>query len=480
MYLCITSQKASSQNIMNASENLKYIESLKKCPALYKTDSDRIKILRNKLSENTTMPEEQRECWLDLLDSGTILTDMLFPMQNVIGLMTHYRGVELYNFNQIFECEPIGSLDLYNFLKSITDSERKTIINKLTPSDELRGRLILAVKSSNPKGFLSLVAKSNLDKNILMGIYGLDYGRRFSQDPQIGSNTYIRFETAISYLISRHENMLFDLANYSNAEGNSTMVEILERILATLNVEFPFGENIEDILSIKNSIRPSSFRKICRNLTYLYVLGLYVAFDRNRFDTPEITIIRQILLQNQFRNYGTIVFRKCLMKLSDIELYNIENRRYNSLKNNKPELAKIIERSFPFIEDSLVTDNTGRVAEETYGCGINIDTTKLQILINALGYRGYIDDNIETKRLLYYRLTGFARPEKIGRIDWHKDKNMLFLLIKTVMEKQKGKYDRIPAFFNTIGTIPQGKESSYAERVNDKIMKDLIAYLYQA
>lgn len=465
---------------MNASENLQYIELLKKCPTLYKTDSDRIKILRNKLSENTTMSDEQRECWLDLLDSGKILTDMLFPMQNVIGLMTHYRGVELYNFNQIFECEPIGSLDLYDFLKSITDSERKIIINKLTLSDELRGRLILAVKAPNPKGFLSLVAKNNLDKNILMGIYGLDYGMRFSRDSQIDPNTDIRFETAISYVISRHEKMLFDLAKHSTAEDNFTMVDTIERILAKLNVELPFRENIDDILYIKDRIRPYSFRKICRNLTYLYVLGLYVAFDRNRFDTPEITVIRRILLQNQFRNYGTIVFRKCLMKLSDIESYNSENRRYNSLKNNKPELAKIIERSFPFIEDSLVADNTGKVIGETYGCGINTDTTKLQILINALGCWGYIDDNIETKRLLYYRITGFARPEKIGRIDWHKNISVLFLLIKTVIEKQKGKYDRIPAFFNTTGTIPKGKESSYAERVNDKNITDLIAYLYQA
>lgn len=466
---------------MTASENLQYIKSLRECPTLYNREAQRIMKLRKELSENTTLSDEQRDCWLDLLDSATILTSMLLPFQNVMGLITQYRGVELFNFDQIFNCEPIGSLELYNFLRSLSDNDRKIIINRLTRSDELRGRLNLAVRATNPKEFLTIVAKNKLDKNILMGIYGLEYGMRFSQVSLIDSNSEVDIETAINYIFSRHEQMLLDLANLYPAEDDSTLIEVIVRIIKKFESEgVPFGENIDDVISIKKKIRPYSFRKICRNLTYLYVLGLYMTFDKNRFGTPEISVIRQILIQNQFREYGSAIRRKCLMMLSTIESYNRENHRYNSLKNTKPELAEVIEQATPFIEEVLSTDNTGQNMDETYGCGRKTNLQKLQILINALGRWGYINNDSKTKRLLYYRITGFARPERLELIEWHKDINVLFILIKTVLEKQKGKYDKIPLFFNTPMYIQEkGHESAYATRVKDENIKDLIAYLYK-
>lgn len=465
---------------MTASENLQYIKSLRECPNLYNRESHRIMMLRKELSENTTLSDEQRNCWLDLLDSATILTDMLLPFQSAMGLITKYRGIELFNFDQIFNCKPIDSLNLYNFLKSLSDDDRNIIITKLSRNDELRGRLNLAVRATNPKEFLSLVAKHNLDKNILMGVYGLEYGMRFSQVSLIDANTEIDIETAISYIFSRHEQMVLDLANLYPTDDDSPLIDVIVRIIKIINiVSPPFEEDIDDILLIKERIRPFSFKKICRNLTYLYVLGLYMTFDKNRFGTLEISVIRQILIKNQFQRYGNVIMRKCLMMLSKIESYNRENRKYNNLKNTKPELAKVIERDSPFIEESLATDIREKRIDETYGCGNATDIRKLQTLINALGDWGYINDDPETKRLLYYRITGFARPKTIKLIEWHKDINVLFLLIKTVLGKKRDKYKKISLFFNTPSySQEKRKESSYAERADKKI-KELIAYLYQ-
>lgn len=465
---------------MTVSENLQYIKSLSECPMLYHREAHKIRLLRKELLEYTAMSDEQRDCWIDLLDSAMIFTNMLLPFQNATGLITKYRGIELFNFDQIFNCEPIGSLDLYNFLKSLTDNDRKIISTKLTRNDELRGRLNLAVRATNPKEFLTLVAKNSLDKNTLMGIYGLDYGMRFSQTSLIDDGKEVDIETGLNYIISRYEQMLFDLAKHT-AEDDSILVDVIVKIVKKFESEdAPFEDNIDDIISIKKSIRPYSFRKICRNLTYLYVLGFYMTFDKNRFGTSEISVIKQILIQNQFREYGSAIIRKCRTMFSTKESYNRENRLYNNLKNTKPELAEVIEQASPFIKESLSTDNTGQNMDETYGCGRNTNLQKLQIFINALGRWGYINDDSETKRLLYYRITGFARPPIIGQIEWYKDIKVLFLLIKTVVEKQKGKYDKIQSFFNTPKYIKEkGKESSYAERVEDKNIKALRAYLYQ-
>ena len=115
--------------VMNASENFKYIASLGECPSAFKEDSAKIKALRESIVDQNTLSKEQVECCLDILDSATILTDMLFPFQAAVGLITKYRGVELFNFNQIFNCEPISSLDLYKFLIRLSETNRRSIIN---------------------------------------------------------------------------------------------------------------------------------------------------------------------------------------------------------------------------------------------------------------------------------------------------------------------------------------------------------------
>lgn len=468
---------------MNASESIKYIASLSECPYIFRKDSAKIKSFREWIICQNTLSDNQKECCLDLLDSATILTDMLIPFQYVVGLMTKYRGIELFNFNHIFNSEPISSLDLYKFLICQNEADRKRIINRLTPNDENRGLLNLSLESEKPQLFLSVFAKSHVNKNILMGLYALNYALNFSLQSldEIESDQYSA-ETIIRLLFSQYEQMFHDLANIPADEGVDILIEPIVSILENANFEGEhFEEDIAKIIKIRNRLNPITLRKVCLYITYYYVLGFYMAFDQHQFTNAELNAISQILNRNQYKNYGVIIRRKCRMMLAKVDEYNKKNLKVNSLRNRCPELWKALEKSAPFIDISIEHDKKDSIQTEFFGANlIDTDLRKLQTCINVLASLDYISNDIKTKRLLYYRLTGFARPSVIEKIAWHKDIKVLFLLIKTIYEKSKGKFDNISNFFTTTGYQDSmiGRESAYASRVKDKVVVELMNHLY--
>ena len=469
---------------MNASENFKYIASLGECPSAFKEDSAKIKALRESIVDQNTLSKEQVECCLDILDSATILTDMLFPFQAAVGLITKYRGVELFNFNQIFNCEPISSLDLYKFLIRLSETNRRSIINRLTPNDENRGLLNLALESNKPQMFLPVFAKSRVNRNILMGLYGLNYGINFSQKSldEIESDLD-SFDTAVRFVFSQHEQMFHDLANIPADEDIDILIEPMVSILKNGNFEGDhFEETIAKFIKIRKRLSPITFRKVCRYITYCYVLGFYMAYDQRQFTNVEWNVINQILNRNQFNNYGSIIRRKCRMMQTKIDAYNQENLKFNSLRNKKPEIWQVLDAFEPFINESIEKDKNNCIQSEIFQFILkNPDMHRLQQCIYALASWGYIDDNLDTKRLLYYRLSGFARPSCVKKIEWHKDINALFLLIKSIYGKSKGKYEPIKFFFDVPDYKPEliGNESAYADRVQDENVKELLKHLFE-
>ena len=80
----------------------------------------------------------------------------------------------------------------------------------------------------------------------------------------------------------------------------------------------------------------------------------------------------------------------------------------------------------------------------------------LERLINELADWGYIENNLETKRLFAYRFTGKVclRPEKFNKIHWkeqgrsNRGVNLLYILINMTVKTQR--YNRAKEFFTGI------------------------------
>lgn len=466
---------------MKASDNLKYIDLLEKCPSLFREESTKIAEIRKGISQSTQLSDEERECYSDLLDSADILFGMILPFQHIIGLVTKYRGVALFNFNNIFNCEAISPLGLYKFLVRQNADDQKTVIKKLTGIHELRDRLLLAIESKKPKQFISMIEKSNIDKNVLMGIFALDYGQRFSaQTIEVEDDTDVNVGTFVKYVFSIYEHVILDLVHTNPNENNDELIDIIIRILREFDFESSdLTKDLTFTIEIRKRICPLTFKETCLKLMYILMMGFFTVYDRKRLDSTEIGVIKKILCQPEFKADGVKLMQECEIVLSDMDEFNHRNNNDKSLRALMPDVRMIVKRSKNFIDTAIEKNSKGTEEGETFECDVFPSMSKVQECINALASWGYIDDNVEVKKILYYRLTGYARPDNISKITWHKDINVLYLLIKTVLDKKKGKYNNIPNFFiiPDDSKVKTGKESAYAERVKDKRILDLMGYL---
>lgn len=465
---------------MTVKENLRYIELLDKCPYLYREELEKIEDLRNRFS-NQFFSEEVRQTYYDILDSVTIFLRMLLPFQYLIGMVTRYRGVALLNFNRIFDCEPISSLDLFEFLRTQNETDRKIILKHLTVDDKQRGFLYIAVENNKPKQFIKLLSESPINHNVLKGLFALHHTIQQTPDTDEFENLSCDVGTMVKYVFAYYGQLALDLANVQVPQDDAVLIDTVIQVIESVDFESEtFAQNIESLSKIKNRIRPLTFTKICRYLLYYTFLGFYIAFDKDRLNVNEKETIYQIFYRNQFRNYGNIVLRKCHFILSLQDKYERENRAFNNLHNTRPKVWKVLHETTPFIEDSIERDKSASVQSEIFNFSLKSpDLKKLQSCINALALWGYIDNNPTVKHQLYYRLTGYARPKVLSKIEWHNDIKVLFLVLKVILERGE-KYKLIKDFFNVTGYDEKmiGKESSYADRTKDKNIRNLLEYLY--
>lgn len=469
--------------IMNERENIEYLEALSRCKDLNREDSAKIAEWRKSVLDNRALSHAQVDCCIDLLDSATIFVDMLFPLLNIIGLVIKYRGVSLLRYDLELSCGPISALDLYEILICQSIEERKTVINRLTPDDTLRGKLNLAVESKKPEKFLSVISKARVNQDILKSLNLLNLGIHFVKKASIDvEDVDFSIGTVVKYVFSLYEQMLLDLAQVFPDERDIILINNLTKILELSDFDSKdFEKNISEISKIHTQILPFSFRKICRYILYLYIVGFYISFDYHRFSSAESDALNTILKSHQFRNYGTVVRRKCRMILSAIESVNSDYPKLKALRRKNPELWRELCSCTGHIAMSGGKASKEQLKTETFGFTLkDPDEEKLEICINAFARWGYIKDDMATKQLMYYRLTGNSRPETVGRIEWRKDNRALFLLIKNLYDKRVGKFKPMYEFFNFLKIVDsqKGNESAYADRTVDKRVKDLLNTLY--
>ena len=112
---------------------------------------------------------------------------------------------------------------------------------------------------------------------------------------------------------------------------------------------------------------------------------------------------------------------------------------------------------------------------------------KLAKLINELAYQGYIDNNLETKLLFVYRLTGRLRPDKLRKITWYSKgvskRGCELLYIIQIVTNKRGKSKMTEEFFEGpewgINPNQSGKDATkgFKSYLHDLFPNDFPAYV---
>ena len=232
--------------------------------------------------------------------------------------------------------------------------------------------------------------------------------------------------------------------------------------------EFLTGDDVRDLTIDEEE-------KEITNL-FVYKLNIYSRYFTKTDSEIEKYLLFIIATCKKYinNNFFKIIINK--LTNSESEYYNLRvkqliekhesnnhiNFEINNPETNNPSFSSSENMEFTLPSDLFETNQhlTYHNKNEFFNLKPDLKIRKypelLERLINELADWGYIENNLETKRLFAYRFTGKVclRPEKFNKIHWKEQGrskrgvNLLYILINMTVKSQR--YNRAKEFFTGI------------------------------
>lgn len=397
------------------------------------------------------------------------------------------------NYNTRFD----SFIDFFECLTSYNKEFITGVLKNIECDIITYSSLLDSIKTNNQSEFIKIIKENNLNLEEAIKIcsshetifnedlhinYSVD---EYIHDPQMEKCIDI-FTNSIDLMIS--DGNQNDVTDFDSLDYFTEIIDILLEYFAT-----NYKKIIEQVeltfiifINLNKAITNKMYDKFMNKLTgsefeYFNKLFIYLHNSFINNTPPEIP----------FTLYGSISNTIYEKHYSNNKIKFNENSLPLANESHKENKSTNVELNLP--DDLFINDKykKGCIEEEFYSITINLEIgkspEKLAKLINELAYQGYIDNNLETKLLFVYRLTGRLRPDKLRKITWYSKgvskRGCELLYIIQIVTNKRGKYKMTEEFFEGpewgINPNQSGKDATkgFKSYLHDLFPNDFPAYV---
>ena len=458
--------------------------------------------------------------------------------------LSHIREKQFYDYFNVILLSNKPTLENIKYPQLYTDILSKNcnkpdiniyknrIVNAMLYKEKYINRALKGIKhcllTLYPENYIKLLKEQNIKKYEIDNLSDLhkclcDYNLEFKKALIKQLNCNIIVYSKILNSLKEKEYGYFESITSEYKIDLSDIVEICSFHESFILTEIDNSSTLKKIYNdkvINNTIRkPIDFlgdygelnEKIPKNISISSYKDIFKEYSSEKeYNLDELITNGEIFIEETeqfiififylFNYIGEKEANFIINNLSDseFEYYNNLINYYKNIFIDKTKTTtnndeKIISTEFTLPSD-LFSDSKykkGCKEKEFYSITINLEIgkspEKLAKLVNDLANQGYIDNDLETKKLFVYRFTGRLRPDKLRKIKWHskgKSKRGCELLyIIQIITNTDRKYEKAKEYFEGpewgINPNQSGKDATkgFKSYLHDLFPNDFPAYV---